>query len=49
MKSRSLIEDLGFTKGAENLNGRLAMIAFATAILVELLTGQGFLAFLKLL
>jgi hypothetical protein len=49
MKTRSLWDDMGFTKGAENLNGRLAMIAFMTAILVEIFTGKGFLAFLKLL
>ncbi len=49
MKARPLVEDLGFTKGAENLNGRLAMMAFAIAILVELLTGKGFLAFLELI
>lgn len=49
MKSRTLIEDLGFTRGAENLNGRLAMLAFVFAIMIELLTGQGFLGFLQLI
>lgn len=33
----------GFTDKAENLNGRLAMIGFAAAIVVELITGQGVL------
>ena len=34
---------LGFTRFAELWNGRLAMIGFLSAILVELLTGQGIL------
>ncbi|MEM9540153.1 MAG: chlorophyll a/b-binding protein [Cyanobacteria bacterium P01_E01_bin.42] len=33
----------GFTEKAENLNGRLAMIGFAAALVVELITGQGVL------
>ena len=49
MKTKPLFEDLGFTKGAESLNGRLAMMAFGLALLIELLTGKGFLAFLQLL
>ena len=49
MPQKDLFEDWGFTPGAESLNGRLAMIAFVTAIAVELLTGQGFLSFLRLL
>lgn len=49
MKERSFIEDLGFTNGAESLNGRLAMFAFGIAIIVELITGEGFLSFLKLI
>ena len=49
MKTKPLLEDLGFTKGAESLNGRLAMMAFGLALLIELLTGKGFLAFLQLL
>ncbi|MEC4983086.1 MAG: chlorophyll a/b-binding protein [Oscillatoria sp. PMC 1068.18] len=35
----------GFTPQAENLNGRLAMIGFAAALVVELLSGQGVLHF----
>ena len=32
---------MGFSRYAELLNGRLAMLGFVSAILVELLTGQG--------
>ncbi len=35
----------GFTAYAENWNGRLAMIGFVSALIVELLTGQGVLSF----
>jgi hypothetical protein len=35
----------GFTPGAENWNGRLAMIGFVAAIAVELVSGQGVLHF----
>lgn len=35
----------GFTSGAENWNGRLAMIGFVAAIAVELVSGQGVLHF----
>ena len=35
--------ELGFTRFAEIWNGRLAMIGFLAAILVELATGQGIL------
>lgn len=35
----------GFTSGAENLNGRLAMIGFVAALVVELTSGQGLLHF----
>lgn len=49
MPQKDLFEDWGFTQGAESLNGRLAMIAFTTAIIVEMLTGKGFLCFLRLL
>ena len=31
----------GFTKSAELLNGRLAMLGFAIAVLTELMTGVG--------
>ena len=33
----------GFHPRAELLNGRLAMVGFAAALLVELITGQGIL------
>ncbi|ERN42575.1 chlorophyll A-B binding protein [Rubidibacter lacunae KORDI 51-2] len=35
----------GFTTEAENWNGRLAMIGFAAALVIELLSGQGVLHF----
>lgn len=35
----------GFTPSAENWNGRLAMIGFAAALVIELLSGQGVLHF----
>jgi hypothetical protein len=35
----------GFTPGAENWNGRLAMIGFVAAIIIELVSGQGVLHF----
>jgi hypothetical protein len=38
----------GFTHDAENLNGRLAMLGFAFAIVIELLSGEGVLHFLNL-
>jgi len=37
---------LGFVPYAEMLNGRLAMIGFVAALLVEVFTGQGVLSFL---
>ncbi|MGB2925376.1 MAG: chlorophyll a/b-binding protein [Limnothrix sp.] len=39
----------GFTIPAEILNGRLAMIGFVSAIILELTTGQGVLHFFGLL
>jgi len=33
----------GFHARAELLNGRLAMVGFAAALIVELITGQGIL------
>ena len=39
----------GFTPQAEGWNGRLAMIGFVSALLIELLSGQGVLHFLNLL
>jgi hypothetical protein len=35
----------GFSTGAENWNGRLAMIGFVAALATELITGQGVLHF----
>ncbi|KAB8330615.1 high light inducible protein [Scytonema tolypothrichoides VB-61278] len=35
----------GFTPQAEVWNGRLAMIGFSAAALIELFSGQGFLHF----
>ena len=37
--------DWGFTPGAENWNGRLAMIGFISAVIIEVTSGQGFLHF----
>lgn len=34
----------GFTRTAENWNGRLAMLGFVIGIITELLTGQSVLA-----
>lgn len=39
----------GFTPQAESWNGRLAMIGFVSAILVERFSGQGVLHFWNLL
>lgn len=36
---------LGFTPQAENWNGRLAMIGFAAALVIELVSGKGLLHF----
>jgi hypothetical protein len=49
MGLRDELKGWGFTRVAESLNGRLAMIAFTTAIIVELITGHGFLKFLQLI
>ena len=40
---------MGFTRFAELWNGRLAMIGFIAAVLVELATGQGILGQLGLM
>ncbi|MBE9095199.1 chlorophyll a/b-binding protein [Tychonema sp. LEGE 07203] len=37
----------GFTKYAEKINGRFAMIGFVSLLAIEVLTGQGFLTLLK--
>jgi hypothetical protein len=39
----------GFTRDAENLNGRLAMLGFLFAIVIEVLSGEGVLHFLNLI
>ena len=39
----------GFTKVAENWNGRLAMLGFVIGVATELLTGQGILSQLGLM
>jgi hypothetical protein len=39
----------GFTTFAENWNGRLAMIGFSSALILELTTGQGVLHFFGVL
>jgi hypothetical protein len=39
----------GFTPGSELLNGRLAMIGFGSALLIEFFSGQGILHFWNLL
>lgn len=49
MPAKDHFQHWGFTPKAESLNGHLAMIAFTTAITVELLTGKGFLDFLRLI
>lgn len=43
MKNQLPEEKLGFTKFAELLNGRLAMIGFVSAVLIEMATGKGIL------
>ncbi len=39
-------QQFGFNKYAEQLNGRLAMIGFISAIILELTTGYGVVGFL---
>ncbi|MGD1852606.1 MAG: chlorophyll a/b-binding protein [Leptolyngbyaceae cyanobacterium] len=41
MQTQSSEPKMGFSRYAELLNGRLAMIGFISAVIVELLTGQG--------
>ena len=40
---------IGFTRFAELWNGRLAMVGFLAAVLVEMATGQGILGQLGLM
>ncbi|NEQ30804.1 MAG: high light inducible protein [Leptolyngbya sp. SIO4C5] len=37
-------QKFGFTRFAENWNGRLAMLGFTIGIITELITGQGILS-----
>ncbi len=50
---RSLLTNLNpldcWTPDAEQINGRFAMIGFVGLLVLELLTNQGFLAWLSLL
>jgi len=39
----------GFTPQAESWNGRLAMVGFVSALLIELFSGQGVLHFWNLM
>jgi hypothetical protein len=46
MKDKQLNESrFGFTRYAESWNGRLAMLGFVSAIMIELVSGQGILHF----
>jgi hypothetical protein len=38
---------VGFTEYAEMVNGRAAMIGFVSLLLLELITGEGFLSFIS--
>lgn len=49
MQTQTPEPKLGFTKFAEIWNGRLAMIGFTAAVLVELATGKGILEQLGLM
>ena len=41
------VQRVGFTQYAEQLNGRLAMIGFLSALAVELITGNGVVTWLS--
>ena len=43
MQTQTSEPKLGFTRFAELWNGRLAMIGFLSAVVVEIFTGQGIL------
>lgn len=49
LKEKQDIQIWGFTSSAEILNGRLAMIGFVTALLLEAFSGQGILHFFGLI
>lgn len=49
LKEKQNNQNWGFTPSAELLNGRLAMIGFLFALLLEFFSGQGILSFLKLI
>lgn len=49
MQPQPVEQKVGFTRFAELWNGRLAMIGFVAAILVELATGRGILGQLGLM
>lgn len=49
MRTQTPEPKLGFTKFAETWNGRLAMIGFLAAVLIEMTTGQGILSQLGLM
>ena len=49
LQARQNTKIWGFTPGAEALNGRLAMLGFVSALLLELFSGQGVLHFFNLL
>lgn len=49
LQEKRNIQFWGFTPSAEILNGRLAMLGFGAALLLEFLSGQGTLHFLNLL
>lgn len=49
LKEKQNIPFWGFTPSAEILNGRLAMLGFVAALLLEFSSGQGILHYLHLL
>jgi hypothetical protein len=44
-QDRNDVTKVGFTPQAENWNGRLAMIGFLAAVIIELTSGEGVLHF----
>ncbi|MEM8804428.1 MAG: chlorophyll a/b-binding protein [Cyanobacteria bacterium P01_G01_bin.38] len=49
LKENQHIQIWGFNPSTEILNGRLAMLGFVAALLLEFFSGQGVLRFLDLL